>query len=296
MKRILRTGLLGAACWIAGHAYGLQVPLHFSITNTVLNEFGQVLPGSSVQAPAFNQPYVEGALVQVLNVSGGTLPPDTNGVPHPSNAILLQTRIGEGIDPKQATSGRSSGSITALNRSSSSTGIFIKVRVFNKPTLEESSFYGESQAFNVPTYDTAPYDVFLASVSATTNELDTTDHDGDGLSRSWEKSYGTDPAKADTDDDGMIDGHEIRAGTDATDPDSLLIVVHLTPGNGNDLQLSWDTVPGKAYQLQMMEAMTNGAFFADIEAPVTATGMVTSIVVPDGLLNPQSLYRVRLDD
>ena len=46
-----------------------------------------------------------------------------------------------------------------------------------------------------------------------------TDTDNDGLTDEQEKFvYGTDPTKADTDGDGALDGHEIKAGTSATDP------------------------------------------------------------------------------
>ena len=40
------------------------------------------------------------------------------------------------------------------------------------------------------------------------------DADQDGLSSVEEEKYGTDPAKADTDGDGYVDGEEVRAGFD----------------------------------------------------------------------------------
>lgn len=294
MKRIIQAGVLGAACWICGAAHALQIPVNFAITNTVVNEFGEVLPGTSVHAPAFGQPYVEGAIVQILNVSAGVFPPSTNGAPHPSNTVLMTTRIGVGVNPNDPITGKSSGPIGTIQRDNPAlTNQQILVRVFNKPTLEDSSFYGNSQLFTVPVFGQS-YDSFLANVQPTTNELDTTDHDNDGLSRSWEKSHGTNPDNEDSDNDGMIDGHEIRAGTKPLDNTSLLIVVQLLPQSGNDLLLSWDTVAGKTYQLQVMEALTNNATYADILGPVAATSAVSFATVTNGLLNPESLYRVRL--
>jgi hypothetical protein len=296
MKGKIWTGALGAACWMAVAAHGIQVPLNFAITNSVVNEFGQVLPGTSAASPMHGVPYVEGALIQILEVNSGIFPPDTNGVPHPSNPVVLTARIGQGVDPQLAASGMSSAGIDKYDRSGMTTNpAVIIARVFNKPTLEDSSFYADSQTFTVPHYGTPSYEVFFAVVTATTNALDTTDADEDGLSRSWEKSYSTDPDNPDSDNDGMLDGHEIQAGTDPLDADSLLIMVHLQPHAGDDLMVTWDAVPGKSYQLQFIEDLSDeSASFSNINAVVTATGDTASTIVTNGLLNPQAIYRVRL--
>lgn len=293
MRRMLLAAAWAVVSGIAMTAYAIQSPLPFSVTNSVVNEFEDILPGTSAQAPLFGNPYVEGAVVQVLDVSHGAYPPDANGIPHPSNTVLLTTRIGAGIDPSLPISGRCSGEISSFNRTSSSTNWFVMVRVFNKSALGESSFYGDSLPYNVPTYGQS-YDVFLADVKATTNELNTADNDNDGLSDSWEKSYGTDTANPDSDGDGMLDGSEIRAGTDANDPDSLLIMVQLKPDSGNNLRIFWDSVPDVTYQIQYADSLTNGVTFTDLNGPVTATGTVSSTVVTNGLVNPHSIYRVRL--
>ncbi|MCZ7592341.1 MAG: thrombospondin type 3 repeat-containing protein [Kiritimatiellae bacterium] len=167
-------------------------------------------------------------------------------------------------------------------------------RVFNKPTLEASSFYVDSDPQNVPTYGGGKYGVVAFNLGATTNELDSTDHDSDGLSRSWEKSYGTDPNNPDTDNDGMSDGHEVRAGTNPTDDSSTLLMVQLAPDVGNNLRVYWDSVPGKRYQLQYVEALTNNAQFININGVIKATSEITSDIVTNGLLNPQAMYRVQL--
>lgn len=43
------------------------------------------------------------------------------------------------------------------------------------------------------------------------------DPDGDGLDNEAEETLGTDPTKADTDDDGVLDGNEVADGTDPRD-------------------------------------------------------------------------------
>lgn len=277
---------------IVAPARAVQVPLSFAVTNPVLNEFGQVLAGTPSVAPLFGIPHVEGALVQVLDVTAGVFPPDTNGVPHPSNIVVATYRIGEGVDPFLPESGLVSGTIASYDRGGSATR-YIMLRVFNKPTLEESSFYGNSQTFKVPVFG-EPYGTFFANVGATTNQLDASDADGDGLSRSWEKSYGSDPENPDTDGDGMMDGHEARAGTNPVDVNSLLLMVHLEPTEENDLMVSWDAVPGKVYQVQYVESLEEDAEFVDIGAPVAANGPVASLLIPNGLDHPQRIYRVKL--
>lgn len=293
MKVRLLTGALGAACWFAYSAHGIKIPFSFAITNAVRNEFGDILPGTSVASPLYGIPHVQGAVVQILDVSFGVFPPDTDGIPHPSNTVVLTTRIGEGVDPHLPISGMSSGAVDAYDRTANRTNVFVMARVFNKPTLDESSFYADSQVFNVP-FSGAGYKTFFPNIIATTNELDASDADDDGLSRSWEKSYGTDPDSSDTDNDGMIDGHEIRAGTNPLDGDSLLIMVKLQPHTGNNVLLTWDAVPGKTYQVQFIEAFTDDAVFSNVNAVVTAAGDTASTVVTNGLLFPQSIYRVFL--
>lgn len=293
MRRLFLTAFVGVFC-AASLADAQQISVAFSITNTVRNEFGEILPGSSKATAALGKTYVEGAFIQILDASDGIFPPDTNGVPHTSNSVVETTRIGAGTSPQLAKPGRASGRINGINRSSSKSDVFVVARVFNKPTLEDSSFYVDSEPQNVPTYGGGRYDVVVFNVGATTNELDSTDHDGDGLSRSWEKSYGTNPDNPDTDNDGMSDGHEVLAGTDATDDSSLLLMVQLAPDTGNNLRVYWDSVPGKRYQLQYVEALTNNAQFININGVIKATGDTANTVVTNGLLNPQAMYRIQL--
>lgn len=310
MNRILLAAVGGAACWMATAAFAIQVPIQFSITNAVRNEFGDLVPGTSSQSPAFGVPYVQGGLVQVLNVSAGVFPPDTNGVPHPSNTVLLTTYIGAGVNPTLPESGKSSATIGAISRSDpAATNQWIVLRVFNKPTLEDASFYGQSPPYRVPVYGEG-YGALYTSVSNTVTQIDTNDVDGDGLSRSWEKSHGTDPGNPDSDEDGMIDGHEIRAGTGPTDNSSLLLVVQINPptdgGNWDedagmytarptDLNVSWDAVAGKTYQLQYTtNSLVNEPVFTDINPPVTASGPVANTIITNGLLMDIVHMRVRL--
>lgn len=294
----MRAGIMGfllAAGVAVGPALAQNVPLHFGTPNPVVDEFGQLLKGTDAGAAAFGHPVVTGDLIQILRVDAGHFAPTTNGAPHGSNPVLHEARVGRGVDPALGgPSGLAGGSIRGLDRGGSSTYRII-ARAFNAPTMEEASFYADSQIYTVPVFGATSYGVFFPQLTATTNEIDSTDHDGDGLSRSWEKSYETDADDPDTDDDGMADGPEIRAGTDARDSGSLLLMVQLSPASATDLLLTWDTVAGKKYQIQSTtNDLAGNPPFVDVNSVVTATVAVSSTVVTNGLLDPLTHYRVRL--
>jgi len=258
-----------------------NVNLNFGMRASISNEFGELLPGTP-QAP--------GALVQILGANGGILPPSTNGVPALGNTVFRETRIGVGVDPSAGVLGKASD-VIAINRSVTNT---IFARIFNKETLEDSSFYTDSQLYNVPIYG-GTYGTFWIEAEQTTSEIDPSDSDNDGLSRSWEMSYGTDAENPDSDNDGMLDGHEILAGTDANDVTSLLLMVEIVPASGGNLQMLWDTVPGKTYQLEYTtNSLTDVVAFAPINSPVTAISDTSSTVVTNGTVPSTSGFRVRL--
>lgn len=284
-----------AAVWVAAAAIasGQFAPLHYSAPNAIVDEFGQLLEGTDSAAWQFGQPVVTGDLVYILRAEAGIFAPSTNGSPHASNAVIMVSRVGAGVDPALGTSGKFGGAVTISDRYSS-TNVKVFARVFNAPAIEEASFYGDSQVYPVPVYG-EKYGVFFANISATTQALDTTDWDGDGLVRSWEISYDTDPDDADSDDDGLGDSHEVRAGTDPNDSASQLIMVQLVPAPPSDLLLLWDSVAGKSYQIEYASgSYGNDAVFSPLNGVVTATGVLSSTVHTNGLSTAQVHYRVRL--
>ena len=310
---IFGMGLLAALT-----ASAQMAPLHVGSDQSLYDEFGQLLQGTDPGSDKFGQPVVEGDVVQIIQILPDGVgayilhPPATNGLPSSSNNVVVATtRIGHGVDPAMGPVGRFGLSITDLNRGGAE--VRLAARVFNAPSLGEASFYKDSDLYNVPVYGASAYGVFIPRFSSntTTQMMDETDGDGDGLTRSWEISYGSDPGQSDTDGDGMLDGHEIRAGTGVTDPDSLLEVVRimapgkdgLWPGGvsgyaerSTDLNLSWDTVTGKTYQLEytVNDLCAPGGNFTGVNPAVTATGLVTSTVLTNGLLLSNPIFRIRL--
>ena len=89
------------------------------------------------------------------------------------------------------------------------------------------------------------------------------DSDNDGLLDSWETNHfhtldrdGT----GDFDGDGLSDADESEAGTDPTDPGSGLVGhVERTDAEGN-VEISWQGVTGRVYQVQFRESLNEGAW------------------------------------
>lgn len=288
-----RASILLVVVLAAATASAQQVPLHYAAQNAVVDEFGQLLQGTDSAASLFGHPVVTGDLVYVMRAEGGIFPPSTNGLPHGSNTLLTVSRVGQGVDAALGTSGKFSGAVTIADRYSV-TNVKVFARVFNAPELSQASFYTDSQIYPVPVSG-QKYGVFFANVTATTQALDSTDWDGDGLTRSWEISYNTNPDDADSDDDGSGDSHEVRAGTNPNDHSSLLLMVQLIPAAADNLDLVWDSVAGKSYQIEYAAAnYTNDVTFLPLNGVVTATGAISQTTHTNGLALPRSHYRVRL--
>jgi hypothetical protein len=150
------------------------------------------------------------------------------------------------------------------------------VRVFNAPSLEESSFYGDSELFTVKSWKN---EVFMANVAGTTTALDDADDDADGVNNSWEQSYGTDPGTADSDGDGQTDGEEVLAGTDGLDGQSSLRVASLMTGGTNGFRLRWASVPGKTYKVEHVVLAGDGAAETTLVGTIQAQAEETEYVI-----------------
>lgn len=278
-------------------AGALTTPLHIGAWQSIEDEFGQKLEG---------QAQVGGDLVQVLWASNGVIhPPAVDGTPHSENPLVAggATHIGALSSPGLVNEGIFAASI-ANDRPGDGAEVF--VRVFNAPTLAAASFYGDSDIFPV-----TGNNVFEVQIAGTTQPIDPNDNDNDGLNNSWEKSYESDPNNPDSDGDGMIDGHEVRAGTDLGDPFSLLIMVAMGGDGGSwqesegtnvwtvtrytDVTVQWPSVVGKRYRVQFTsDPLTEDPAYMDVSEIVTATETTTTVIVPDGLLLGEGTFRVRL--
>jgi hypothetical protein len=279
--RFLITAVLGQA---ALHDVSAQpaVSQAVGVSAAIVDEFGHPLQGNDPAAQAFGLPVVEGDIVQILHATDNQIyPPNAQGQPDPRNVVLATTRVGLGTAPAQLTPAKFGAAVTP--RPGGNSRIF--VRVFNAASLDEASFYGDSQLFTVKSWKN---ELFVANVSATLSPMDTADADGDGLNNSWERSYGANPENADSDGDGFADKQEVVAGSDLLDSESFLALAEVRVVQGDDVLLKWASTEGVQYRV---EGAAPGADFEEM-ASVTGEAGVTESVIPDALDAGLGCFRV----
>jgi len=116
-----------------------------SVENRLMDEFGSPLLGTDPSASYFGITPVEGDLVHIYTANSGHFPPEANGTANPLNVMVKETQIGLGVMPTDPNPGK----FNCIISPRPSGGVEIFVRVFNAPTLEEASFYMDSQTFTV---------------------------------------------------------------------------------------------------------------------------------------------------
>ena len=251
-----------------------------SVPAAILGPDGLPLRGNDPSSPAFGRAHEAGAWVEILAADGGVFPPDAQGEPQAANPVLYTTRIGLGVSPTAANAGRF-GALVAPRPSA----LRLVVRVFDAPSKERAAFYGDSQVFTVNAVD-----AFMAVVSPVALPLDSGDDDGDGLNNSWEKRLGSNPLVRDSDEDGVGDNDEFRAGTDPAYALSNLSQAQVSLMDGQP-RVQWASVSNRSYQV---EAAADCADYVPVSPVVTATGATTSVSLADLPVPALNCFRIRL--
>ncbi|WP_035609573.1 ThuA domain-containing protein [Haloferula sp. BvORR071] len=116
------------------------------------------------------------------------------------------------------------------------------------------------------------------------------DEDSDGLPDSWELAYaptvGVLSSAADSDGDGMSNAEERAAGTDPTDPGSVLVGVEVVKDTASVIA-SLKTVPGRTYKIELsadLQTWIPKGSFRAASWPAT----VTRVTVPLSALPPEA--------
>lgn len=130
-------------------------------------------------------------------------------------------------------------------------------------------------------------------------DLVATDADQDGMDDAWEMAYFDTldrDGSGDFDGDGISDLGEYQAGTVPINSDSVLSVTEIRNVNTGERLISWRSITGKRYRVQMKESVDASAWL-DRSGVISATGETTSFSdSPDAgsELPPTRFYRVLL--
>jgi len=180
----------------------------------------------------------------------------------------------------------------------------VPVTLVNSNTAS-AGFSATTNVNAVLTFQLTVHDTRFASnatVTVTLTEL--VDADGDGLTDQEEltgldnnltlanpSGQITDPTKSDTDGDGMTDGAEALAGTNPTDPASVLRVTDSTVNPGG-FRLDWTAIPGKTYAVEFRDDLANT--WSNLTTVVAITSQ-TNVTDSSAVGQTKRFYRVRVE-
>jgi hypothetical protein len=120
------------------------------------------------------------------------------------------------------------------------------------------------------------------------------DTDGDGMPDAWEILHGLNPAvddsMIDSDGDGMSNAAEYVAGTNPLDRSSFFGVSSFSAGE--NLILSWHSVPGKTYLIEESDDLVRWTTVPGLNAVTAAT--VTTQIEISGNGQPSRFLRIRV--
>jgi titin len=140
-----------------------------------------------------------------------------------------------------------------------------------------------------PAGNTSPFSTAFA--------VTTTDSVGDGIPDAWRAAFFGSPgnttnsqscATCDLDGDGLTNLQEFHAGTNPTNSASVIRITVVQP-SGADVVVSFPSVPGKIYRVEMKDDVTL-ATWTLLADQITGTGNLISITDPGATSLPKRFY------
>lgn len=285
-RAILAIALLCAFSSFIPRASAQSLPMFVKTAQPVLDEFGQRLQGHPTLSAA------QCDRVEIRLAQGGAIDaPSPDGQASANNPLVDGglTSIGSQLADYNPQPAEFSASLPAPLPA----GTKFFVRIFNAPTTEEATFYGDSQLFTASNDFTHVYSALVTNMLP----LDPADDDADGLNNSWEQSLASDADRPDTDGDGMTDGDEFRAGTDLLDQTAFFALGDVIQDDLGNVTLHWPAVPGRTYQAEIaQQGDLATATFEPLGGPYVATDTAGVLNFLNAITNETAYFRIRLVD
>lgn len=257
-------GLVASVEYAAGDALeNMAFPLIVGTGEKIVDESGRDLIGSYSLDPS------ECDLVQILWATNGIFAPNADGTPNAENPVMMSSYISSETCYGLESPSLFSATIPDGGRINASSPFF--VRVYNAPTCQAATFYGDSALVSNNTASTI--NRIIVSIPATSLAID--------------PEYA---ALLDSDGDGMTDADEILAGTDRLNPQSLLSVQF---SSQNSEMLQWQAVPGKVYEVECNEGSLINPVWTVVTV-VTATTDSVQLAFPNDPEVQHAYYRIHL--
>ena len=217
----------------------------------------------------------------------------TNAGPNAASGVQLVDSLPAGIVPvffipSQGTVTYTGGTV-AVNLGTIESGNTATFRIGANATVSGT-------LINSCSLSSSSVDPVQANNSAQVTTVVPFDADGDGMSDVWELANGLNPhdpsdAAADADGDGFTNLQEYLLGTNPCCATSKLCITDIQL-SGNDLSLTFASVPGKSYVVEYKDGITSALW--SLEATVSASGTATQVTASNVLQRSKRVYRVRL--
>lgn len=276
---------------MATQVVGVDTPLQVAAGQPVLNEFGQIMPGSATDDPSTR------SLVLILSAAHGVLPPEpVDGSPDVLTPVVPNGDVSMGhlVSPFMENSGLFAATLANPRPSGA-----IFARVYNAPTLQESLFYSDSQIMTVS--GNTPLFAYFGPMTNIISKV--RDTDADGIPDYWEHLKFGEATAADPQElaanraNTMLEA--FIAGLDPFDTEAYFFISAVAPiYDGESVVghiLQWPSVGERLYDVEYSTNLLHGTFQpvqGGINLPASPTVNIhTNFATPN---EGSVYYRVRV--